>query len=167
MGGVVPSDVDNRRRLPQWMLRVSAAKQVRKNDTVEENSMNLEEGLMSHPGKEHLVLAKEMLLENSHCRSKCDPKRRKRNSKQQDTDCEGNGPETLPDKENNEVGRRKVSAARKRRKSNISKFGSSEELEVQPLDVDDVELTVEDLMIIAEEVISSFFTVEEFFHRCS
>lgn len=165
MGGVVP-DEGCRRRLPQWMQGVSATELVTKNDNVEENGMIHEEGFMPRLRKELLVHKKEKLLESSLCHAKCDPKRRKRNSKQRDADCDSNISETLPDKENNRFGR-KVSVARKKRKTTISKFGRSEELEVQPPDVDDVDLSVEDLMIIAEEVISFFFTVKEFLHRCS
>lgn len=169
MVGVVP-DEGSRRRLPQWMLGVSADEQARKYDNVEENNINLQEGLVYQagysqkktlticPGKDLMLCEKDKSLKNSHCLAKCNSKRRKRKSKQQNADCDGNIPEALPEEENG-FGR-KVPTDRKRRKTKFSGF-DSEKLEVQPSNDDDVELTVEDLMNIAEEVIFSFLNAKE------
>ncbi|KAF3431766.1 hypothetical protein FNV43_RR26502 [Rhamnella rubrinervis] len=111
MVGLVP-DEGSRRRLPQWMLGVSADEQVRKYDNVEETNINLEGGFVSqaacsqkktstvHPGKDCVLCRKDKSLKKSHCLSKCNSKRRKRKSKQQDADCDSNIPETLPEEEN-------------------------------------------------------------------
>ncbi|KAI5353475.1 hypothetical protein L3X38_006369 [Prunus dulcis] len=95
--------------------------------------------------------AKETLGENSHVLVKCETKRRKRNSNEQDAECDG----TFPEKNCNGHGRRKVqeSDAPKKEKAKGSSCGSDEELEVRTWTDDDVELTVEDLVIIAEEYI--------------
>ncbi|KAF3431763.1 hypothetical protein FNV43_RR26499 [Rhamnella rubrinervis] len=169
MVGLVP-DEGSRRRLPQWMLGVSADEQVRKYDNVEETNINLEGGFVSqaacsqkktstvHPGKDCVLCRKDKSLKKSHCLSKCNSKRRKRKSKQQDADCDSNIPETLPEEENG-FGV-KVPAGRKRRKTKFSAFGN-EQLEVQPSSDDDVELTVEDLMNISEEYVRTDKNMEQ------
>ncbi|ONI32003.1 hypothetical protein PRUPE_1G344100 [Prunus persica] len=187
MVGVAPeSDDGSRRRLPQWMLGISSAGQVRKpsngkeegpasyeTETLGENSHVLvkcetkrrkkksteqEEkcsGLgrrkVQESGAPERQKAKETLGENSHVLVKCEAKRRKRNSNEQDAECDG----TFPEKNCNGHGRRKVqeSDAPKKEKAKGSSCGSDEELEVRTWTDDDVELTVEDLVIIAEEYI--------------
>lgn len=162
MVGVVAND-GSRRRLPQWMMGISADEQGRKCDNIEGKNVNQEEGLLAqaghseqktlsiNPGEDLLLRQKKKSLKNSQGLAKCSVKRRKRKSKQQDADCDSDIPETLSDKENNGFGR-KASATRKRQKTKFSGLGS-EESEVQPLNDDDVELTVEDLLNIAKEVI--------------
>ncbi|PQM32774.1 uncharacterized protein Pyn_35834 [Prunus yedoensis var. nudiflora] len=162
MVGVAPeSDDGSRRRLPQWMLGLSSAGQVRK------PSNGKEEGPASNET--------ETLGENSRVLVKCETKRRKRKSIKQDADYEAKFPEnkcsdlgeekfrsldaecdgTFPEKNCNGHGRRKVqeSDALKKEKAKGSSCGNDEELEVRTSTDDDVELTVEDLVIIAEEYI--------------
>lgn len=109
------------------------------------------------PGEGIQLQEKETLEENSHFLTKCETKRRKSKSDEQDAEFDGIFPETFAEKKCKGLGRRKVreSDAPKRQKLKGSSCGSDEEQEVRTSTVDDVELTVEDLVIIAEEVIFS------------
>ncbi|KAM2781072.1 hypothetical protein FF1_010898 [Malus domestica] len=109
------------------------------------------------PGEEIQLHEKETLEENSHFLTKCETKRRKRKSDEQDAEFDGIFPETFAEKKCKGLGRRKVreSDAPKRQKLKGSSCGSHEEQEVRTSTVDDVELTVEDLVIIAEEYIEA------------
>ncbi|XP_068333718.1 uncharacterized protein [Pyrus communis] len=174
MVGVTP-DNGSRRRLPHWMLGISSGVQVSKPGNVKENGKELLEGTQSHEN--------ETLEENPHVLVKCETKRRKRKSTEQDADFEDDVPETVPEKKRNGRGRRKVQepAAPKRQKTKDPGEGiqlqeketleenshfltkcetkrrksKSDEQEVRTSTVDDVELTVEDLVIIAEEYIEA------------
>jgi hypothetical protein len=136
MVGVAPDD-RSRRRLPVWMLGVAAADETRNSDDVDERAVT--------KGPEKGVPLQEM--DTSHFPVKCETKR-KRKSSNRDANCEGMITETVSGKKKYNGHGRKVeeSAASKRRKAKGSDF-----------DDDDVELTIEDLMAIAEEVICSFF----------
>ncbi|XP_050373802.1 uncharacterized protein LOC126791395 isoform X2 [Argentina anserina] len=104
------------------------------------------------------ILEKETLGESSHILAKCEVKRNKRKTNEQNSDFDGNFLANLPEKLGR--GRRKVQepALLKRQEANDSACGSGEEQELQTLSDDDVDLTAEDLVIIAEEV---------WYHHCA
>ncbi|XP_062172753.1 uncharacterized protein LOC133878220 isoform X2 [Alnus glutinosa] len=132
MVGVAPDD-RSRRRLPVWMLGVAAADETRNSDDVVERAVT--------KGPEKGVPLQEM--DTSHFPVKCETKR-KRKSSNRDANCEGMITETVSGKKKYNGHGRKVeeSAASKRRKAKGSDF-----------DDNDVELTIEDLMAIAEEYV--------------
>lgn len=168
MVGVAP-DERRGRRLPQWVLGTSAADKV-KSENIEEKKKHSEEEILPHayhsdpsttkvnPGKESMLPEKEKVLESSHVLAKCKTKRRKQRAKQADADSENKISERVPEKKYNRTKRvSSVSASRNKPKTKEFGFKSTDKLEIKPLIEDgDVELTVEDLMTIAEEVIFFF-----------
>lgn len=167
MVGVAP-DERRGRRLPQWVLGTSAADKV-KSENIEEKKKHSEEEILPHashsdpsttkvnPGKESLLPEKEKMLESSHVLAKCRTKRRKQRAKQADVDSENKVSEKVPEKKYNRTKRvSSVSASRNKPKTKDFGFQSIDKLEIRPLSEDeDVELTVEDLMTIAEEYVQA------------
>lgn len=157
------------RRLPQWMLGRAAVDQVEKSDKMEVNEKLLEKGVLPqtcysdqitktiNPQKESFCHEEEKLLENSHVLAKCKTRRRKLKAKQKDEDPDANISEYVQQKKNKRTGRKSSeSTSCKKRKTKESGLKSNEEQDIQPLSKDDdVDLTVEDLMTIAEEVTCS------------
>ncbi|EXC33073.1 hypothetical protein L484_014952 [Morus notabilis] len=166
MVGVAP-DGGSGRRLPQWMLGISAPGQVVNSDNVEVNKKHSVEELMSHdrhsdpsttrihPGKESLRPEKEKLFETSDVLAKCKTSRRKLKVKQKDAESENKISAKVPAKKNIKTKKESLEcASQKRQKTKDFDFKSSEEVEIRPLSEDeDVELTMEDLMTIAEEYV--------------
>ncbi|PON43190.1 hypothetical protein TorRG33x02_334190 [Trema orientale] len=175
MLGVAPAEGSGR-RLPQWMLGGSVANQVEKSDKTEVKKKPLENGVLSrtchsdrrtkaiNPGKKgSLLREEEKSLESSHVLAKCKTRRRKVKEKQVDADSDTNISEDVQAKKYSRT-RRKTSesASRKRRKRKESGLESNEEQEIQPLsEGDDVDLTVEDLMTIAEEYVKANKNMEQ------
>ncbi|PON60938.1 hypothetical protein PanWU01x14_149060 [Parasponia andersonii] len=169
MLGVAPVEGSGR-RLPQWMLGGSVADQVGKSDKTEVKKKPLENGVSRtchsdqrtkaiNPGKESLLHEEEKSLESSHVLAKCKTRRRKVKEKQVDADSDTNISEDVQAKKYSRT-RRKTSesASRKRRKRKESGLASNEE----PLsEGDDVDLTVEDLMTIAEEYVKANKNMEQ------
>ncbi|KAL5554563.1 hypothetical protein UlMin_041964 [Ulmus minor] len=155
MVGVAP-DEGSGRRLPSWMLGKSSADQVGRSDKVEVNNKQLEEGLVSQTScseKKNLLDVKEKQVDNLHVLAKSKT-RRNRKSKQGDADFNSKNPKTFPENKCNKPGRKlRVPAARKKQKAKDFDVERSEESKIQSMSDDDVDLTVEDLMIIAEEYV--------------
>ncbi|KAM5566478.1 hypothetical protein ABKV19_014909 [Rosa sericea] len=105
------------------------------------------------PGKG--IHEKKTLGENSYILAKCETKRINSKTNEQDTDFDGNVPASFPEMIGR--GRRKVqeTAVLKRQEAKDSSCGNGEEREVQTSSDDDVELTAEDLVMIAEEYIKA------------
>lgn len=156
------------RCLPQWMLGVSIAEQVKqvKPDHVKERDKHQEEVLVSEgtqsetkamtrrPRKGRVLHKEEKLLDDPQLPIKCETKIRKRKSKQEDTGADSKIPESVPEKNYNVISKtNRQSVSWKGKKAADCSLGSNEELELQPLSDDVVELTVEDMIFIAEEVI--------------
>ncbi|KAL4638200.1 hypothetical protein ACB092_03G131900 [Castanea dentata] len=164
MVGVAPNE-GSRRRLPVWMLGVAAADQERKSDDVDKNNHQADEGLLPQaclseaknmtkaPGKGILVQEKGV---NSHFLLKCETKKRRKASLQ-DSNLDGIITETVTKKKkDNKLGRKvREPTARKRKKANGSDFGRGEDFDIQLPNDDDVELTMDDLMTIAEEYVKA------------
>lgn len=139
MVGVAPDD-GSRRRLPVWMLGVAAADQTRNSDDVDERLM---------PQASHSE-EKDTSGVNSRFPVKSETKR-KRKSSHRDANCDGIITEKVSGKKKYNGRGRKVqeSAASKRRKAKGEEFD------------DDVELTTDDLMAIAEEVVCSLYIIRK------
>ena len=147
------------RRLPSWMLGVSASDQVEKSDDVKAKKKLVEEGLPSQasiPGprsKKRSLCEKENLLERPHVLAKCTTKRRKLKEKPVDADSDIDVSDDVPEKKYNRTGRKVSKSVSQKRCKSKGYRSSDEKLDIQPLSEDeDVELTVEDLMTIAKEV---------------
>lgn len=177
MGEAAPV-VGSGRRLPQWMLGRSATDQVeKKSDKTEVNKEQLKEGLSSRTcnsgsrtvttksEKESLLHEKEKKLESSHLLAKCKTRGRKLKVKQRDADSDTNISEDEQPKKYSRTGKTSSkSASRKRRKTKECGIKGNEELEIQALsEGDDKDLTVEDLMTIAEEVTFSSVIISTIF----
>lgn len=167
MVGVNPDEA-RQRRLPLWMLGVAAADQERKSDDVDKNNHHTDEGLVPQachskanimtkaPGKGVRLQEKDTSGVNSHFLVKCETKR-KRKASQQDANSDGIITETVTEKKkDNGVGRKvREPTARKRQKAKDSELGRGEDFDIQPPNDDDVELTMDDLMTIAEEYVKA------------
>jgi hypothetical protein len=173
MVGVAPPDDDrSRRRLPLWMLGVAAADQTTNSDNVNERVMpqassHSEEKSVTKGHEKGFPLQEK---DNSGVNSDFPVKRetkRKRKSSNRDANFESIITETVSGKNKYNGRGRKVreTAASRRRKAKGSDSGSGEEFEVQPPNDDGVELTMDDLMVIAEEVICSFHIIRIFFFK--
>lgn len=171
MVGVAPPDDDrSRRRLPLWMLGVAAADQTKNSDNVDErvlpqaSSHSEEKSVTRGPENGVPLQEKDNSGVNSDFPVKCETKR-KRKSSNRDANFDSIITETVSGKKKYNGRGRKVqeTAASRRRKAKGSDFGSGEEFEVQPPNDDGVELTMDDLMVIAEEVICSFYIIRIFF----
>lgn len=163
----VASDGGTGRRLPQWMLGVRADNQVQRTNDAENNKKGLEEELDSqaslakeansvrcHP-KSVLHQQKEALMDDS-CILQCESKRRKgRKLKPSQIDAakDGHDAEAVPAKKSNRVRRKPLSSALEKRKGPRN-LDINLDIQVRPPDDDDdIGLTVEDLMVIAKEVV--------------
>ncbi|XP_062112934.1 uncharacterized protein LOC133824083 [Humulus lupulus] len=147
------------RRLPQWML--GRPDQVEKSGkTTEAHTKQSEEGPSSQTvtkslGKGSLLVEKEKGLQSLDVLVKCRTKKRKLKAKQVNADSDTDISEDEQDKKSNRT-RRKMSKPASQKRGKTKKFGlnSIEELDIQPLsEGDDFELTVDDLMTIAEEYV--------------
>lgn len=118
-----------------------------------QESVALDRQKAKAPGKG--IHEKKTVGENSQILAKCETKRMKSKTGEQDAQFDCNVPATFPEK--NGCGRRKVqeSTVLRRQEAKDSICGSGEEREVQTLSDYVVELTVEDLVTIAEEYINA------------
>lgn len=172
MDGAGP-DEGRKRRLPLWMLGVASTDQVRRSENRDENN-NLEDGVkpldFQPEAKARIVQPVEVLLNdnvplevNSCFLTKCETKRRKRKPGRCDGDCDGNIPEIgFERRMYNGLGRTvQESEPLKRRKATCFRSGSSEESKIPSPSEEDGELTMEDLMSIAEEVVCFSLLLKE------
>lgn len=159
----IASDGGIGRRLPQWMLGVCADDQVRRCNDVD-NKKHLEEELESRaslakeansiscPKTSVLHQQKENLMEGS-CIPESESKKRmgrKRKSSQTDNAEDAGDLGAVSAEKSNRRGRKPLER-RKRPKNSGSR--SNLNIQFQPPGDDDMELTVEDLMVIAKEVV--------------
>uniref|UniRef100_A0A0A0KPK7 Uncharacterized protein n=2 Tax=Cucumis sativus TaxID=3659 RepID=A0A0A0KPK7_CUCSA len=93
------------------------------------------------------------------CVLECESKKRKGRklkSSQIDEAKDGHDPEAVPAKKSNRVRRKPLSSAlEKRKRPRNSGSTSNLDIQVQPPDDDDIELTVEDLLVIAKEYVEA------------
>ncbi|KAB1206093.1 hypothetical protein CJ030_MR7G005997 [Morella rubra] len=157
---------DGRRRLPLWMVGVVAADRRRKPGQVEENNNHVDEESMPRTcpsgaksvskgsDKGFLLKEKDIPGVNSDFVLECQRKR-KRGRKQslQEPNCDGIIAESVSGKKNYDVRNIGKCIARKGRKPKGGDSGKGEEVDIQPRNDDDVELTMDDLMTLAEEYI--------------
>lgn len=164
----VASDGGTGRRLPQWMVGVRADDQVQISNDVDNNRKSLEEeeldsqaclakeaNSIRHPQKSMLPQQKEILMEDP-CITDCESKKRKgrkRKSSQHDEAEEADDPKTVPAKKSNRLRRKLMDSAKKSKRPNDLGSSSNLDIRAQPPGDDDMELTVEDLMVIAKEVV--------------
>ncbi|XP_057962961.1 uncharacterized protein LOC131154298 [Malania oleifera] len=165
MDGVGPSK-GQKRRLPPWMLGVAAVDKVRKFENGDgSNDNSISEELVSeacrpkskagnvHNDKDGLLHDKEPLNTNPCVLG---TKRRKRKLSPQDADCDSNIYEAGSKRKKDDIkGKVWGSTSQKARKAKSLNSKSTEEAEVTSLSEDDGELTMEDLMSIAEEYVKA------------
>ncbi|GAV87266.1 hypothetical protein CFOL_v3_30692 [Cephalotus follicularis] len=157
----VDADGENRRRLPSWMLGVTAADQMRKSKNEDRISHHQEEEVASHAYHSKAKAAsrqheKESSTANSGLPSKCETKRKKRLSSREDVKLQNSIPETFTgNKKSNAVKRKVLESSPKRQKVKTASFKIAEEREISSHSYDDAELTVGDLLIIAEEYVKT------------
>ncbi|CAK9324093.1 unnamed protein product [Citrullus colocynthis] len=166
----VATDGGPGRRLPQWMLGVRADDQVQRSNDLDNNKKSIEEELDSQaslakeansirrPRKSVSHQQKEILMDDS-CILKCESKKRKGRklkSSQIEEAKDADDPEAVPEKKSNRLRRRPLSSSlEKRKRPRNSGSISNLDIQVQPPGDDDMELTVEDLMVIAKEYVEA------------
>lgn len=100
------------------------------------------------------------------CILKCESKKRKGRklkSSQIEEAKDADDPEAVPEKKSNRLRRRPLSSSlEKRKRPRNSGSISNLDIQVQPLGDDDMELTVEDLMVIAKEVVSPLLHMKKY-----
>ncbi|XP_038892147.1 uncharacterized protein LOC120081389 [Benincasa hispida] len=166
----VASDGGTGRRLPQWMLGVRSDDQVQRSNDVEDNKKSLEEELDSQASlakeanlvrcsrKSVLQQQKEILMDDS-CILDCESnkrKGRKLKSSQIDEAKDADDLGAVRAKKSNRLRRKPLSSALEKRKRhrNLGSI-SNLDIQVQSPGGDDMELTVEDLMVIAKEYVEA------------
>ena len=173
----IMDDEGRKRRLPSWMTGVAAADQATKSEKENKsvNNNNVEQGIApkslcpkskSKTGIKHIekgvsLLEEELSEANSCALVKCGTERQRKNiNQEEDAGSDFENLETAAEQKRSNRGGRKVRkcALRKQRKAESSRSKSSEEIEAPSPGENDGELTVDDLMSIAHEVIFfSFF----------
>ena len=161
-------DEGRKRRLPSWMTGVAAGDQAAKSEK-EKNNNNVEQGIAPkwlRPKSKSVIkqlkkgvsLPEEEPSEVNSCAVvKCGTKRRRKKiNQEEDADSNFEDRETIAEqKRGNRCGRKVQKFAPRKAKSSMSE--SSEEIKAPSPGENDGELTLDDLMSIAHEVI--FFSV--------
>ncbi|XP_030550242.1 uncharacterized protein LOC115755095 [Rhodamnia argentea] len=172
MAGAGPNERTTR-RLPRWMVAPPANDQARESGCRDSNTVQINRGVVSPQGTNSKSLTTQpkrasSLQGNYSSRVggfglvECGRKKRKRRVSEQEDGSDVSTHEIVEDRKEHRRGRRKAhdSVLQKRRKTKSPVAEGDEELTTFASD-DDVELTVEDLMSIAEEIIASNKDVEQ------
>ncbi|KAF8021716.1 hypothetical protein BT93_G1998 [Corymbia citriodora subsp. variegata] len=164
MAGAAPNGVPTR-RLPRWMVAPPANDQARQSSRRDSSTDRVNEGVVSpqrtnskslttQPKRASSLQEKYSSKVSGFGLVECGRKRRKRKASEQEDSSDVSTHEIVEDKKERRRGRRKAqdSVFEKRRKTKSLVADDDED----PIaSEDDVELTVEDLMSIAEEIIAS------------
>ncbi|KAI6676785.1 hypothetical protein NL676_037581 [Syzygium grande] len=172
MAGAAPNE-GTRRRLPRWMVAPPANDQARESSCKDGNTDQINEGVVSpqrtnsksltkQPKRASSLQEKNLSKVGGFGLVECGRKRRKRRVSEEEDGSDVSTHEIVEDKKERRRGRRKAqdSVFEKRRKAKSLVAEGVEEHATFASD-DDVELTVEDLMSIAEEIIASNKDVEQ------
>lgn len=164
MAGAAPNE-GTRRRLPRWMVAPPANDQARESSCKDGNTDQINEGVVSpqrtnsksltkQPKRASSLQEKNLSKVGGFGLVECGRKRRKRRASEEEDGSDVSTHEIVEDKKERRRGRRKAqdSVFEKRRKTKSLVAEGVEEHATFASD-DDVELTVEDLLSIAEEVI--------------
>lgn len=165
MAGAAPNE-GTTRRLPTWMVMPPANNQARESSCRDSKTDQTNRGVVSpqrtnskslttQPKRASSLQEKYSSKVSGFGLVECGRKRRKRRVSEQEDHSDVSAHEIIEDKKERTRGRRKAedSVFRKRRKTKSHVAEGDEEPNTTFASDDDVELTVEDLLSIAEEVI--------------